>query len=1646
MEQHNVIEENLVVHSKPCGMCIASDKKPANFWTASPTNLWRHNVAGGSTHFGFWFELPGNPHGPSFTPSYCPVNMPLGEFFNNTAHSSSIGLRVYPQFFPRTDGCASNGGTTLPAYFTNSTFFHNGQGMFHRNVGDLHHVNARYVENFGEDISWRKYLDVEFDWDPNVRDSLFMCSTNPNARSCGTRAITAPQTEFWYAANLTLVNYRTVGALSGCHSCMSDENLAQGGYTYRFAGLRWVNTSVRVHWNEPRKCIMWDIDGSLTGFPNGMTTPYYAFNNHPGDGCTRDTTWTFKNGTVCDGRHPIRRLQVDAVDPVGSFQWQNINITTSAGWDRVQYRPKEIAGWTAPVVVNRGVNITWLGTLSDWQKVRLRYSEPEYVTSDSEFMLAGLSWVDYRWRVSARYGSGLSDPEIPSLPPGAASDPTSDVFGVGTHPNGTAFNATTGQRGAWSVTIANRNATRADRSKLTFTAYAIQCPPWGCPMPPTPSISTAVYWSDPSVWPGGVLPREGADVTINSTTYVIMDVNPPRLGKLTIEGRLEFADSGPRRLEAALIVNWGNFTIGTPSDPFLNRAEVVLHGVRTSPVAVVDNNLFLGNKVLANLGTLSWVGRPLATTWTFLNATVLPGATRLVLARSVEGDWLVGQKVVITPTQYDYTTVETAEIESVSGNIVTLSAPLLRRHYAGPAAANGTGAGILLRAAVGLLSRNIVFRGNVSGPADTYGGHIFTSSVRRGGVTRAGSVDIRYVELRNLGKGLMEYPALHFQYGAFQFDPSIPASNPRNYLEGVAFNEGFNHAIEARAARGVTLNGSVVYRTYRNGLHVDADSPGFGLLNTLLVSNLRAPNAMAADQTPWVVPQAAVYMEAVPGRMTGNVVGGAFDAGFTFRVPTCRAANASGVAIVSSNEAHAARIGAFLLPSRGGCVGVEGLRVWKAAHAGVLTVDQVSSVTLRRLVVSDSHIGVSLNFLRPGLVREEGFSRIEDSTIIGTSPATDGCEEDTTCRAATAEDVRGESCGSVLGASVRRAGLMLPQVVNKGKTCEVDADGFDVCTPVNTPTRLCSMPWEKRYGTAGSAHAGQYLTNVRFVGFGGSECAAGLKSKAVVWNPSQVDLSVPSYARGVVWEATPEAARFDVTPNGVTHAECRDGMGCDATNFLHFRDEDGSLLGSGAGATLLGPNPQLARSSPTCLEKAAWPGIVCAPSLAYRSASISSVERDAGHLNLGALQITRLDAGVTDFDDNATWGPRTTLSRGSLKESCSMADFWPQYPHMITPGSTTHLYWPATEPGGIQYQLFSRDASDALVVALAIQRPYVWEMYVQDCAACPSVQVPMMEPANRSDTTIPALTDAPGTWLFNPQKRRIWFTVRGGAPTRTYRLVRTPAIQVTMHLAISVETFFGPDLVSNLALLLGIAPGTIRIVDVRPGSTVVEMQIRDEEPTVLLNETADPEAALAAANSSSPSATGGVNSTQAWDAQFARVGRLAQRLEGMKAAGQLASIGGIPVLALEVVAPPEAIAAVGGSLTPAAAPSPNKDPGLTAGAAGGIAAGVVAAVMLLAGLAVLALKRRREASSSPIVPAKDSANGADSGASGEDVTAIAIGGGGHFIGVNPGWSRQQATAAAAAPAPTVRAPSARVLYVPTLSGSKKTSHPPQATV
>jgi len=101
-ETGNTFIHNLGAVGHPVDVRISdaeSDTNPATYWITNPQNKWIGNVAAGSSHSGFWFEVSGRVRGPSFHghQDMVPNKLDLLKFIDNVSHGSSQGLQTYPQ-------------------------------------------------------------------------------------------------------------------------------------------------------------------------------------------------------------------------------------------------------------------------------------------------------------------------------------------------------------------------------------------------------------------------------------------------------------------------------------------------------------------------------------------------------------------------------------------------------------------------------------------------------------------------------------------------------------------------------------------------------------------------------------------------------------------------------------------------------------------------------------------------------------------------------------------------------------------------------------------------------------------------------------------------------------------------------------------------------------------------------------------------------------------------------------------------------------------------------------------------------------------------------------------------------------------------------------------------------------------------------------------------------------------------------------------------------------------------------------------------------------------------------------------------------------------------------------------------------------
>src|SRR5579863_3174288 len=88
--------------------------------------------------------------------------------------------------------------------------------------------------------------------------------------------------------------------------------------------------------------------------------------------------------------------------------------------------------------------------------------------------------------------------------------------------------------------------------------------------------ATPKRWSDAAIWPDKKVPTKDAVVTIGKDMNVVLDVSPPPLRSLTINGKLSFADDKDLELSTEWVMVHGELEIGTEARPHMRKAIITL--------------------------------------------------------------------------------------------------------------------------------------------------------------------------------------------------------------------------------------------------------------------------------------------------------------------------------------------------------------------------------------------------------------------------------------------------------------------------------------------------------------------------------------------------------------------------------------------------------------------------------------------------------------------------------------------------------------------------------------------------------------------------------------------------------------------------------------------------------------------------------------------------------------------------------------------------------------------------------------------------------------------------------------------------------------------------------------------------------------
>src|ERR1700692_562595 len=303
----------------------------------------------------------------------------------------------------------------------------------------------------------------------------------------------------------------------------------------------------------------------------------------------------------------------------------------------------------------------------------------------------------------------------------------------------------------------------------------------------TSSTTSGKRWSDPATWPDKKVPAKDDLVTIGRDMDVVLDVTPPALHGLTINGKLSFADNKDLELSTEWIMVHGELEIGTEAKPHTRQATITLtDNIKDEDFGGLGGNDRSDRGIMLMGGTLNLHGTE-KNSWTKLAQTAAAGSNTIQVLTPV--DWKKGQTIVLASTDFDPHQAEERTIAAISGNTITLDKKLDYMHF------GKITFDVDERGEVGMLSRNIVIQASPDADQTLFGGHIMAMN--------ASKMFVEGVELNRMGQNmhLARYPIHWHLIGDAQ----------GQYIKNSAIHDTYSRCVTVHGTNYLDIENNVTY-------------------------------------------------------------------------------------------------------------------------------------------------------------------------------------------------------------------------------------------------------------------------------------------------------------------------------------------------------------------------------------------------------------------------------------------------------------------------------------------------------------------------------------------------------------------------------------------------------------------------------------------------------------------------------------------------------------------------------------------------------------------------------------------------------------------------------------------------------------------
>src|SRR5690349_17357559 len=291
-------------------------------------------------------------------------------------------------------------------------------------------------------------------------------------------------------------------------------------------------------------------------------------------------------------------------------------------------------------------------------------------------------------------------------------------------------------------------------------------------------------WSDRATWPNKKVPVAGDKVDIPAGKEVLLDVSPPALGGVTVNGKLTFADNADLELTTEWVMVHGELQIGTEATPYTHKATITLTN------NVKDEQLMgMGDRgIMLSGGTLNLHGDR-TNTWTKLAKTADAGSNSIEVLNAAQ--WRAGDEIVLASTDFNPRQAERRTIAAINGNTITLDKKLDYMHF------GKITFDVDERGEVGLLTRNIKVQASPDAEQSFFGGHIMAMVTSK--------MFVEGVELNRMGQNLelARYP-IHWH---------LVGDAKGQYIRNAAIHDTFNRCVTVHGTNDLRVENNVTYNS-----------------------------------------------------------------------------------------------------------------------------------------------------------------------------------------------------------------------------------------------------------------------------------------------------------------------------------------------------------------------------------------------------------------------------------------------------------------------------------------------------------------------------------------------------------------------------------------------------------------------------------------------------------------------------------------------------------------------------------------------------------------------------------------------------------------------------------------------------------------